>query len=96
MFGSRQARRWLRLLRSARPRPTPDQHLRAAREIIGPTGNFFSAGWEQFEKGHAGYLRSFQPRVPPSIHISHRDKTRANLPIPLSERCLEDHAAHYE
>ncbi len=95
MFGSSQVKRWLRLWRSTKPHPTPDPHLRAARDIIGPTGNFFSAGWAQFEKSHTGYLRSFEPRVPPSIHISHRDKTRANIPIPLSERCLDDVAKHY-
>ena len=62
------------------------------RDIVGPTGNLFSSGWRQIEDRRVGeaYLRSFEPRVPPSLHISSRDRTRANLPIPVRERCLED------
>ena len=89
-----RATRWLRKLadgsggrgRQRRPRSP----YASARDIVGPTGNLFSRGWDEFEQGHAAYIRSFEPRVPPSIHISHRDMTRANVPIPLVERCLED------
>lgn len=94
MPSTRGAKRWLRNVANGfagRDRHRHPQTLHtAAREIIGPTGNLFSNGWREFERGHAAYLRSFQPRVPPSLHISHRDATRANRPIPLVERCLED------
>ncbi len=63
---------------------------KAARHIVGPTGAMFSNGWTHLEDKQAAYLRSFDPRVPPSIHVSERDLTRANLPVPLVERCIED------
>ncbi len=62
----------------------------AAREIVGPTGDMLSSGWEQLEANSKAYLRSFDPRVPPSLHVSSRDLTRANMPVPLVERCIED------
>lgn len=63
---------------------------KATREIVGPTGNMFSNGWDRMEEGRGAYLKSFDPRIPPSIHISARDLTRSNMPVPLVERCIED------
>lgn len=63
---------------------------RAARDIIGPTGNMFSGGWELFAETNVAYMRSFDPRIPPSIHISQADATRHRDAIPLVERCIED------
>lgn len=42
------------------------------------------------EKGSDAYVKSFDPKVPPSIFVSKRDMTRGNIPIPLVERCIED------
>lgn len=42
------------------------------------------------EKGSDAYVKSFDPKVPPSIFVSKRDLTRENIPIPLVERCIED------
>lgn len=63
---------------------------RSARQIVGPTGNLFSGGWKAFESGREAYMRSFDPRVPASVHVSARDRTRANIPVPLAERCIDD------
>jgi hypothetical protein len=62
----------------------------AARDIVGPTGNMFSKGWELFEEGNAAYIKSFAPRVPHSLHISQIEQGRYGLAIPMSERCVED------
>lgn len=50
----------------------------------------FSRGWDAMAKGSAAYVKSFDRRLPPSLFVSERDRTRANIPIPLVERCLED------
>ena len=63
---------------------------KAARHIIGPTGYQWSNAWKRLEDDDGSYLSSFDPRIPPSIHISSRDKTRANMAVPLVERCIED------
>lgn len=59
---------------------------RSAREVIGPTGNGFSNAWDALADNSDAYLKSFDPRVPPSLHVSQRDQTRHNRPIPLPER----------
>ncbi len=64
--------------------------FRSARHIVGPTGNMFSKGWERYAEGSDAFVRSFDPKVPSSIHISHRDSLRRNLVVPISERCVED------
>jgi hypothetical protein len=63
---------------------------RSAREVVGPTGWMWSSGWEAMEKGSSAYVKSFDRRLPPSLFVSERDRTRSNIPIPLVERCLED------
>lgn len=63
---------------------------RSARHIIGPTGNGFSNAWDVLAETGDSCLKSFDRRIPPSIHVSERDRTRWNMPIPISERCIED------
>lgn len=65
----------------------------SARAIVGPTGNSFSRGWEMLEKDDGAYLRSLRPEhhLPPSLFVSERDRIRHGLPVPMVERCLEDH-----
>lgn len=52
----------------------------------------FSRGWDAMADGSSAYVKSFDPKVPPSIFISQRDMTRSNIPVPLVERCIEDWA----
>ena len=37
------------------------------------------------------YVQSFDRRLPPSIFVSERDRVRHGQPMPLVERCIEDH-----
>lgn len=69
---------------------------KAAREIIGPTGWNVSRSWDAMAEGRDAYVESFENRLPPSLFVSERDRTRANLPIPVIERCLEDHEVRVE
>lgn len=62
------------------------------RDIVGPTGYMWSAGWTKAAEGSEAYTKSFDRQLPPSTHISHRDATRANQAMPLAERCIEDWA----
>jgi hypothetical protein len=83
---------WVAELRARRAgqRALKSKNFRAVRHIVGPTGNMFSNGWDKMAEGADAFNRSFEPRIPPSLHISHRDSTRVNMPMPLSERCIED------
>lgn len=63
---------------------------RAARDIVGPTGFTWSENWEQLDRHGKAYVESFDRRLPPSTFVSERDRKRANLPMPLAERCIED------
>ncbi len=64
---------------------------KSARHVIGPTGNGFSNAWDAMAESSDAYVRSFDPRIPPSIFVSERDRTRLNQPIPLVERRIEAH-----
>lgn len=64
---------------------------KSARHIIGPTGSGYSSAWDKLAEGGEAYVESFERRIPPSLFISHRDKTRLNHPIPVVERRLEAH-----
>ena len=64
----------------------PRDLSKAAREITGVTGNMFSNGWEHVAEDGQAYIDSFNRRIPPSLCVSERDRTRANLAIPLPER----------
>lgn len=63
----------------------------AARDIVGRIGWMTSRGWEEMARGKDAYVKSLDPRIPPSTFVSQRDRTRHNIPIPLPERVLEDH-----
>ena len=86
----REVRAELRGRRAGRAGLEGTKGYRPVRHIVGPTGNMFSNGWKQMEEGADAYQRSFEPRIPPSIHISHRDATRHNIPVPMQERMIED------
>ncbi len=75
--------------RRAGARYTPRDIQRSAREIIGPTGDMLSSGWDAMAAGSDAYLESLDRRIPPSIFVSERDRKRMNRPIPLVERALE-------
>ena len=51
----------------------------------------WSKGWEKMAEDPKGYVDSFDRRLPPSIFVSERDRTRHQMPIPLVERAIEDH-----
>lgn len=63
---------------------------RATRDVTGPTGWVWSNAWQQLDDHGDAYMRSFDRRIPPSIFVSERDRTRHGQPMPLAERCLED------
>ena len=66
------------------------------RDIVGPTGWVFSSAWEELDTHGEAYQKSFDRRLPPSLFISDRDRLRANQPMPLSERCIEDYSKNSE
>jgi len=87
---------WFRdLIREWKARRAGAKHLptdirRAARDIIGPTGWQWSGGWSRLEQHGDAYVKSFDPRVPRSIHLAKDEQYRQHIPIPLAERCIED------
>ncbi|MEM7091893.1 MAG: hypothetical protein AAF567_02725 [Actinomycetota bacterium] len=88
--------RWKNLLtewkaRRAGRRGVHSQIHRAARDVTGPTGWVFSASFDKLDQHGDAYIKSFDRRIPPSIFVSERDRTRHNTPMPLAERCIEDH-----
>lgn len=64
--------------------------VNSARHIAGITGNLMSAGFDRIAEGSKAYEKSFEPHIPPSVHISYNDSLRQNVPIPLKERCIEN------
>ena len=87
---------WLRRFRKNGPRreyrvskaPT---NSRVTRDVIGPTGWLQSNAGEQLDQHGEAYKQSFDRRLPPSLFVSERDRLRANQPMPLAERCIEDY-----
>lgn len=78
--------------RDGRKHLTNDLH-QATRDIVGPTGWVVSKSWDQLTDNRSAYVKSFdKDRIPPSLHISERDRIRAGEVMPLSERCIEDYA----
>lgn len=63
---------------------------RSAREIVGPTGWMWSRGWDTMAEHQEAYVKSFDPRLPPSTFVSERERTRQNIPIPLVERMIRE------
>ena len=64
---------------------------KAARDVTGPTGWMFSGAWDKLDEYGDAYVQSFDRRLPPSIFVSERDRVRHGQPMPLVERCIEDH-----
>lgn len=79
------------LARRAGRRKLANDIARSARDIVGPTGLMLSEGWDQMAKHQEAYVGSFDRRVPPSIFVSERERTRYNIPIPLAERMISEH-----
>ena len=72
--------------RAGVPRPK----INSPRQIAGITGALFSNGFDRIMEGQKAYEKSFEPHIPPSVHISYNDMRRQNVPVPLAERCIED------
>lgn len=73
-------------------RPPPIMsNSRVTRDITGPLGWAWSGAWDQLDQHGEAYKQSFDRRLPPSLFVSERDRLRANQPMPLSERCIEDY-----
>ena len=64
---------------------------RVTRDVVGPTGWLMSNAWDELAQHGEAYKQSFDRRLPPSLFVSERDRTRAKQPMPLSERCIEDY-----
>lgn len=64
---------------------------KSARDVLGAIGYGWSNAWDTMAESSDAYVKSFDPRIPPSLFISQRDRTRLNQPIPLVERRIEAH-----
>ena len=72
--------------------PKESDIFTAARHVTGAIGAGTSPAYEALAEGGESLNRSLRKNpLPPSTHVSHRDATRHNLPVPLSERCIQDH-----
>lgn len=90
-YSTRLSDLWIELkARRAGQRALRNSRSRAVHDVAGPLGIMFSSGWDALERGAEAFDRSFDPRIPPSLHISHRDAQRLGQPMPLAERCIED------
>gem|GEM_PF-860862 len=65
----------------------------SARGTMGALGMNRSNAWDYLENDNGAYLRSMEKEamIPPSLFVSERDRTRFGEPMPLVERCIEDH-----
>ncbi len=84
-------REWREYRNRRLPAPNDNPRVRAARDVAGVTGMGTSAMWDKLDEGGSDYMKSFAPKVPPSLHISHNDQTRHNKPVPLVERVIEEY-----
>jgi hypothetical protein len=74
-------------------RHVPNNIGRQARDVTGALGFAYSRAWDLVATNGDAYTRSFgERRMPPSLHVSNRDRLRAGLAVPLPERCIEDFA----
>ena len=64
--------------------------VNSPRQIAGITGALMSNGFDRIAESSKAYEKSFDPHIPPSVHISYNDMQRQNVPVPLAERCIED------
>lgn len=76
--------------RKAGSKHAPKDFSKSAIELSGRLGHGTSRLWNHVEKSGAAYRDSFDRRLPPSLHISERDRIRAGDPIPRQERRPED------
>lgn len=69
--------------------------FKSARATMGAIGLNRSNAWDYLENDNGAYLRSMEkePMLPPSLFVSERDRTRHGNPMPLVERCIEDHGS---
>lgn len=81
------------LARRAGRRSLESDLPRSARDIVGPTGWMWSRGWDEMARHQRAYVSSFDRRVPPSIFLSARERSRYSIPIPLVERLIEERGA---
>jgi len=63
--------------------------VNSARQIAGITGALMSNGYDRIAESSKAYEKSFDPHIPPSVHISYNDMLRQNVPVPLAGRCIE-------
>ena len=77
--------------RRAGRRGLPSDLSKSARDVVGPTGWMWSKGWDTMAENTGAYVKSFDRKVPPSIFVSERERSRHNIPIPLSERMVAEH-----
>jgi len=68
----------------------PNDVVKATRDVTGPTGWVTTSTWDRLEAHSKAYVSSFDQRLPPSLHISERDRKRHGLVMPVAERCIED------
>lgn len=71
-------------------RHTPRDNANAARDVTGPLGVATSVVYNELERSSDAYIKSFDRRLPPSIHISERDRVRHSDAIPVVERGIAD------
>lgn len=71
-------------------RHTPRDNATAARDVTGPLGAPMSVAYDELERSSKAYMKSFDRRLPPSIHISERDRIRHGDAIPMAERAIAD------
>ena len=71
-------------------RHTPRDNANAARDVTGPLGAPMSGTYNQLARSSDAYIKSFDRRLPPSIHISERDRIRHGDAIPMAERAIAD------
>lgn len=76
------------------PPPEPDDLSRAVIDTIGRNGYALSGSYDVIADGQKAYGQSFDPRLPPSLFVSERDRTRSGMAMPISERCIEDHVSN--
>ncbi len=76
-------------------RPITPTNGRVTRDVIGPTGWLSSNAWAQLDQHGEAYRQSFDRRLPPSLFVSERDRVRANQPMPIRERCIEDYSERH-
>lgn len=76
--------------RKAGSKHAPKDFSKSAIELSGRLGHGTSRLWDHVEESQTAYRESFDRRLPPSLHISERDRIRAGDPIPRQERRPED------